>query len=38
MSTTACEIKFEMSSELKTGTAQSCRSGKILKKSKDVQT
>jgi hypothetical protein len=30
MLTTACEIKFEMSFELKTGTAQSCRIGKIL--------
>jgi hypothetical protein len=28
---TASEMKFEMSSETKTGAAQSCRSGKILK-------
>jgi hypothetical protein len=29
--TTAREIKFEMSFEMKTGTAESCRKGKILK-------
>jgi hypothetical protein len=31
MFATAREMKFEMSSEMKTGTAESCRKGKILK-------
>jgi hypothetical protein len=32
MSATAREMKFEMFSEMKTGTAQSCSSGKRFKK------
>jgi hypothetical protein len=32
MFATAREMKFEMPSEMKTGTAQSCRSGKRIKK------
>jgi hypothetical protein len=31
MLTTAREMKTEMSSEMRTGTAQSCRCGKIIK-------
>jgi hypothetical protein len=32
MFATAHEMKFEMSSEIRTGTTQSCRSGKRFKK------
>jgi hypothetical protein len=34
----AREMNFEMPSEMKTGTAQSCRSGKELRKCKHVET
>jgi hypothetical protein len=32
------EMKFEMPSEMENGTAQSCRSGKELRKCKRVET
>jgi hypothetical protein len=38
MFATASEKKFEMSSEMKIGTAQSCRSGKELRKCKHIET